>query len=189
LRECIGVDEAGRGALAGPVVAAAVVFPEGVSFHPLIRDSKKMTAIQRELMFDWIQSHALSIGVGMCSATTIDRINILEATMLAMSRAVFQLPPQLLPVSIIIDGNRVPKHLKSRATALVQGDKLVPSISAASIVAKVTRDRIMTALDVKFSAYGFLQHKGYGTLVHRQALQLHGPSACHRLTFAPCRSV
>jgi ribonuclease HII len=185
---CSGVDEAGRGALAGPVVAAAVVFDADVVFPEWLRDSKTLSAVQRERMFIWIQTHAMAVGVGMCSAGIIDRINILQATMIAMSRAVSRLPNSVFDRPIVIDGNRVPVDLKSRATSLVQGDVLVPAISAASIIAKVTRDRIMCALDRKFPMYGFGIHKGYGTALHRRAIQAYGPSSCHRLTFAPCKA-
>lgn len=183
----IGVDEAGRGALCGPVVAAAVSFSEDLLIHPLIRDSKKLTASQRNQMFDWIYAHAVCVGVGMCSAAMIDKINILQATMRAMSHAVSRLPNAVRLDAIIIDGNRVPHDLKDRASFLVKGDSLIPAISAASIIAKVTRDRILYALDRKFPMYGFAIHKGYGTQMHRDALQTHGPSQCHRLTFAPCK--
>ena len=182
-----GIDEAGRGALAGPVVAAAVVFDSGLLVHPLIRDSKKLTAAQRDQMFDWIQQNALAIGVGMASATTVDRINILQSTMLAMSRAVSRLPASFQKGPMVIDGNRVPLDLRDRATFLVQGDRLIPAISAASIIAKVTRDRIMCELDAKFPVYGFAIHKGYGTERHRDAIRDFGPSPCHRMTFAPMR--
>ena len=170
------------------MVAAAVVFDSGLGVHPLIRDSKKLTSAQREQMFDWIQQHALAIGVGMASAGTVDRINVLQATMLAMSRAVLRLPERFLDVPMQVDGNRVPKSLQGRAIAVVHGDRLIPAISAASIIAKVTRDRIMCALDAKFPVYGFAIHKGYGTERHRDAIRDFGPSLCHRRTFAPMKT-
>jgi len=167
------------------VAAAVVVFDAGLQIHPLIQDSKKLSAAQRDHMFCWIQQHALAIGVGLCSATTVDRINILQATMLAMSRSVSRLPVSFQKGPMLIDGNRVPLDLRDRATAIVQGDRLVPAISAASIVAKVTRDRIMCALDAKFPGYGFAIHKGYGTEMHREAIRDLGPSTSHRSTFSP----
>jgi ribonuclease HII len=186
-RLSIGIDEAGRGALAGPVAAAAVVFDAQLAMHPLIQDSKKLSAVQRDHMFLWIQQHALAIGVGLSSASTVDRINILQATMLAMSRAVSRLPTAFQQGPMVIDGNRVPLDLRDRATAIVQGDRLVPAISAASIIAKVTRDRVMCALDAKFPVYGFAIHKGYGTQLHRDAIRDFGPCPSHRMTFSPMR--
>lgn len=181
-----GVDEAGRGPLAGPVVAAAVILDE---LNPIrgLNDSKKLTAKRREALFDEIRARALCFAIAEASVQEIDEINILQATMLAMKRAVeaLRLPPKL----VLVDGNRLPT-LSVRAEAIVQGDALVPAISAASILAKVHRDRLCEAMHQRYPAYGFDQHKGYGTAQHMAALQAHGPADCHRMTFAPvARSV
>ena len=181
-----GVDEAGRGPLAGPVVAAAVILDD---LQPIagLNDSKKLTAKRRERLFDEIRARALCFSIAEASVAEIDAINILQATMLAMKRAVEGL--RLKPVKVLVDGNRLPV-LDVRAEAIVQGDALVPTISAASILAKVYRDRLCDDLHRLYPVYGFDQHKGYGTAQHLQALQTHGPSDCHRMTFAPvARSV
>ena len=176
-----GVDEAGRGPLAGPVVAAAVILDE---LNPIqgLNDSKKLSAKRREALFDEIRARALCFSIAEASVQEIDDINILQATMLAMKRAVeaLRLPPKL----VLVDGNRLPT-LSIRAEAIVQGDALVPSISAASILAKVHRDRLCEAMHQRYPVYGFDQHKGYGTAQHMAALQAHGPTECHRMTFAP----
>jgi ribonuclease HII len=181
-----GVDEAGRGPLAGPVVAAAVILDD---LNPIrgLNDSKKLTAKRREALFDEIRARALCFAIAQASVQEIDHINILQATLLAMKRAVeaLRLPPKL----VLVDGNRLPT-LSVRAEAIVQGDALVPAISAASILAKVYRDRLCEAMHQRYPVYGFDQHKGYGTAQHLAALQAHGPSECHRMTFAPvARSV
>ena len=181
-----GVDEAGRGPLAGPVVAAAVILDE---LNPIrgLNDSKKLTAKRREALFDEIRARALCFAIAEASVQEIDAINILQATMLAMKRAVegLRLPPKL----VLVDGNRLPT-LSIRAEAIVQGDALVPAISAASILAKVHRDRLCETMHQRYPVYGFDQHKGYGTAQHMAALQAHGPADCHRMTFAPvARSV
>jgi ribonuclease HII len=181
-----GVDEAGRGPLAGPVVAAAVILDELNPIHGL-NDSKKLTAKRREALFDEIRARALCFAIAEASVQEIDEFNILQATLLAMKRAVeaLRLPPKL----VLVDGNRLPT-LSIRAEAIVQGDALVPAISAASILAKVHRDRLCEAMHQRYPVYGFDQHKGYGTAQHMAALQAHGPSDCHRMTFAPvARSV
>lgn len=178
----VGVDEAGRGALCGPVVAAAVALPDG-KIPIFIRDSKRLSTKQREAMFFWIQAHCI-FSVGMCSAAAIDRINIFQATMCAMVRAVYALPCR--PTHVLVDGNKVPQALQTYATAHVGGDASIPAISAASIVAKVTRDRILVALDTKYPNYGFAVHKGYGTVAHRVALRRFGPTECHRHSFRLC---
>ena len=176
-----GVDEAGRGPLAGPVVAAAVILDD---LQPIagIDDSKKLTAKRRERLFDDIRARALCFSIAEASVAEIDTMNILQATLLAMKRAVEGL--RLRPVKVLVDGNRLPV-LDVRAEAIVQGDALVPAISAASILAKVHRDRLCDELHQLYPVYGFDQHKGYGTAQHLQALQAHGPAACHRMTFAP----
>jgi ribonuclease HII len=181
-----GVDEAGRGPLAGPVVAAAVILDD---LNPVrgLNDSKKLTAKRREALFDEIRARALCFAIAEASVQEIDQINILQATLLAMKRAVeaLRLPPKL----VLVDGNRLPT-LSIRAEAIVQGDALVPAISAASILAKVHRDRLCGAMHQQYPLYGFDQHKGYGTAQHLAALQAHGPADCHRMTFAPvARSV
>ena len=181
-----GVDEAGRGPLAGPVVAAAVILDE---LQPIagLNDSKKLTAKSRERLFDEIRARALCFSIAQATVEEIDDINILQATMLAMKRAVEGL--RLKPSKVLVDGNRLPT-LDVLAEAIVQGDALVPAISAASILAKVHRDRLCDELHRQYPVYGFDQHKGYGTAQHLQALQAHGPVACHRLTFSPvARSV
>jgi len=181
-----GVDEAGRGPLAGPVVAAAVILDE---LQPIagLNDSKKLTAKRRERLFDEIRAKALCFSIAEASVEEIDAINILQATLLAMKRAVEGL--RLKPAKVLVDGNRIPV-LDVRAEAIVQGDALVPSISAASILAKVHRDRLCDEMHRLYPAYGFDQHKGYGTAQHLQALTAHGPSACHRMSFSPvARSV
>lgn len=176
-----GVDEAGRGPLAGPVVAAAVILDERQPIKGLA-DSKKLSAIRREALFDEIRAKALCCSVAMASAEEIDRLNILQATLLAMSRAVEGL--RLLPHMVLVDGNRIPK-LAMRAEAIVKGDATVAAISAASILAKVTRDRMMLELDADFPLYGFAKHKGYGTAEHLDALKKWGPTQAHRRSFAP----
>ena len=181
-----GVDEAGRGPLAGPVVAAAVILDELNPIHGL-NDSKKLSAKRREALFDEIRARALCFAIAEASVQEIDEINILQATLLAMKRAVeaLRLPPKL----VLVDGNRLP-ILFIRSEAIVQGDALVPAISAASILAKVHRDRLCEAMHQRYPVYGFDQHKGYGTAQHMAALQAHGPADCHRMTFAPvARSV
>ena len=176
-----GVDEAGRGPLAGPVVAAAVILDD---LQPIagLNDSKKLSAKRREQLFDEIKARALCFSIAQATVQEIDRLNILQATMLAMKRAVEGL--RLKPQRVLVDGNRLPT-LDILAEAIVQGDALVPAISAASILAKVHRDRLCDELHALYPVYGFDQHKGYGTAQHLAALQTHGPADCHRMTFAP----
>ena len=178
-----GVDEAGRGPLAGPVVAAAVILDD---LKPIkgLADSKALTALRRERLYDEILAKALDFCVAEASVEEIDRLNILEATMLAMRRAVEGL--RLPPGQVLVDGNRLPR-LKVRAEAIVKGDATVKAISAASILAKVTRDRLCLALAAEHPQYGFAVHKGYPTPAHLAALEAHGPCACHRRSFAPVR--
>lgn len=181
-----GVDEAGRGPLAGPVVAAAVILDE---LKPIggLHDSKKLSEKRREKLFDEILAKALCCSIAEASVQEIDSLNILQATLLAMRRAVDGL--RLKPVKVLVDGNRLPV-LDVRAEAIVQGDALVPAISAASILAKVHRDRLCAQLHAQYPQYGFDRHKGYGTAEHLQALAEHGPSPWHRVSFAPvARSV
>lgn len=176
-----GVDEAGRGPLAGPVVAAAVILDD---LKPIVglNDSKKLTAKRREKLCDEILAKALCCSIAEASVQEIDTLNILQATLLAMRRAVDGL--RLKPVKVLVDGNRLPV-LDVRAEAIVQGDALVPAISAASILAKVHRDRMCAQLHAQYPQYGFDRHKGYGTAEHLQALAEHGPSPWHRSSFAP----
>jgi ribonuclease HII len=180
-----GVDEAGRGPLAGPVVAAAVILD---SRNPIagLADSKKLSAAQRERLFDLVCARALCCAVGSASVQEIDELNILQATMLAMQRAVEGL--RLTPYKVLVDGNRLPL-LKVRAEAVVGGDALVAEISAASIVAKVHRDRWCDQLHAQYPDYGFAVHKGYGTPQHLAALRRLGACPEHRRTFAPVAEV
>lgn len=176
-----GVDEAGRGPLAGPVVAAAVILDDK---HPIqgLADSKKLSAQRRETLFDEIRARALCCSVALATVEEIDALNILQATMLAMQRAVDGL--RLKPAKVLVDGNRLPK-LDVLAEAIVKGDAKVPAISAASILAKVTRDRMLLDLDAEHPQYGFAAHKGYGTAEHMEALLQHGATPHHRRSFAP----
>lgn len=174
-----GIDEAGRGPLAGPVVAAAVILdPEAIPDG--LADSKQLDADEREAAFHRISKSAVAVGVGITDVDQIDRINILNATMVAMASAVAQL--STLPQVALVDGNRVP-NLPCRCEAVVKGDARCLSIAAASIVAKVTRDRMMIALALTHPGYGFEKHKGYATAEHREALRRLGPSPLHRRTF------
>ncbi|SFN22245.1 RNase HII [Formivibrio citricus] len=178
-----GVDEAGRGPLAGAVYAAAVILPEAHGIKGLA-DSKKLTAKKRERLYDEICQTALAWSVAKASPKEIDELNILWATMLAMQRAVAGL--SLMPHEVLVDGNRVPE-LNIPARAIVQGDALIEVISAASILAKVSRDREATELDSLYPGYGFARHKGYGTREHLDALTRLGPTPVHRQSFAPVR--
>lgn len=180
-----GVDEAGRGPLAGPVVAAAVILDD---LHPIrgLADSKKLSPRKREQLFDEIRAKALCCSIAEASVEEIDRLNILQATMLAMRRAVQGL--RLKPARVLVDGNRLPQ-LDMLAQAIVRGDALVPAISAASILAKVHRDRWCVQYDLQYPQYGFAGHKGYGTAVHMAALQAHGACPQHRKSFAPVARV
>ena len=174
-----GVDEVGRGPLAGPVVAAAVILPES-PLLPGVKDSKLMTPKSREEAFEAIRFEALSAAIGVVSRAYIDRFNILKASLEAMARAVRSLDPQ--PEFLLVDGI-YPVSLSIPQQCLKKGDQVSLSISAASVVAKVYRDRIMTAYHDVFPAYGFAQNKGYGTPQHLEALKKYGPSPIHRLTF------
>ena len=180
-----GVDEAGRGPLAGPVVAAAVILDE---LHPIkgLADSKRLTARRRERLFDEIRAKALCCCIAQASAQEIDALNILGATLLAMQRAVQGL--RLRPHKVLVDGNRLPT-LAMPALAIVRGDALVAAISAASILAKVHRDALCTRLHEQHPQYGFDAHKGYPTAAHLAALRAHGACPQHRRSFAPVRAV
>jgi len=178
-----GVDEAGRGPLAGPVVAAAVILDDE---HPIagLADSKVIGEKKRERLFDEIRAKALCCCIAEATVEEIDRLNILQATLLAMRRAVEGL--RLKPAKVLVDGNRLP-ILRVPAEAIVKGDAKVPAISAASILAKVHRDRMCQAMHEQYPGYGFATHKGYGTQEHLDALRSLGPSPWHRLSFAPVR--
>jgi len=180
-----GVDEAGRGPLAGPVVAGAVILDPARPIDGL-RDSKRLSAARREVLCEVIQERALAWAIGRADVGEIDRINILQATMLAMQRAVAALQPAA--EHALIDGNRCP-DLACPSQAIVKGDSRVAAISAASILAKVTRDREMLSLDVIYPGYGLAQHKGYPSKAHIQALESLGVSPVHRRSYAPVRRI
>jgi len=179
-----GVDEAGRGPLAGPVVVAAVILDPKRPIEGLA-DSKVLSAAQRELLDEQIRARARAFSVIEICVDDIDRLNILQATLLGMRQALAALSVQ--PVRALIDGSQVPKNLPCMALAIVDGDALEPAISAASILAKVARDRRMVELDASFPGYGFAKHKGYSTPEHLAALQHLGPCREHRRSFAPVR--
>lgn len=179
-----GVDEAGRGPLAGPVVAAAVILDD---LHPIagLRDSKQLSARRRDQLYDEIRAKALCCCIAEASVEEIDQLNILHATMLAMRRAVEGL--RLPPAKVLVDGNRLPV-LKVPGEAIVKGDAKVPAISAASILAKVHRDRLCEEMHARWPDYGFATHKGYPTAEHLAALRVHGASPMHRRSFGPVRA-
>lgn len=179
VRFVAGVDEAGRGPLAGPVVAAAVILPEGF-FIPGVDDSKKLTAAKREALYGVILASAVAAGTGIVGHEEIDSINILQATFRAMHQALAAL--SVVPGHILVDGNRF-SGTGIPFTTIVDGDALSHSIAAASIIAKVTRDRLLCDYDRLYPAYGFARHKGYGTAQHRAAIVAHGPCPIHRRTF------
>jgi len=178
-----GVDEAGRGPLAGPVVAAAVVLSASYPIDGLA-DSKTLSALRREALAVQIRAHATAWALGMASVEEIDRLNILQATLLAMQRAVQGLA--MTPDLVLVDGNRAPR-LSCPVRTVVRGDALIKSISAASILAKVARDAILQDLDGEYPGYGFAVHKGYPTAAHQRALETLGPSPVHRRSFGPVR--
>lgn len=201
----IGTDEVGRGPLCGPVLACAAMFKDPNFEIPqekqkqfdLIRDSKKLSEKQREQIFDFIHEH-FHIGIGLCDHETIDRINILEASFLSMKKAIQDLKRKIEkadPISykleakscILVDGNKIIPNLTMEQYAVIGGDGISKSIAAASIVAKVTRDHMMMKLHEKYPQYGFDKHKGYGTKLHMDALESHGPCPIHRLSFAPVK--
>jgi ribonuclease HII len=176
-----GVDEAGRGPLAGPVVAAAVILDDAKRIRGLA-DSKTLTALQRDKLYDQIRDKALCCSVGEASVEEIEELNIFHATMLAMKRAVEGL--RLKPARVLVDGNRLPR-LDVYCEAIVEGDAKIKAISAASIIAKVHRDRILVQLHDEFPQYGFAAHKGYSTPEHLEALRQHGACKYHRKGFSP----
>ena len=180
-----GVDEAGRGPLAGPVVAAAVITGPLLELNG-IRDSKKLSEKQRNLWFERITAQAQAWAIAIVEPAEIDQLNILHASLEAMRRAILQLTT--VPELVLVDGNKLPP-LELPARAVVGGDNIHPAISAASVLAKVTRDRIMCELDTRYPQYGFARHKGYPTAQHLQALQAHGPTPVHRQSFGPVRQL
>ncbi|HHV61881.1 MAG TPA: ribonuclease HII [Firmicutes bacterium] len=175
-----GVDEAGRGPLAGPVVAAAVILPRGIEI-PYLNDSKKLSPKRREALYEIIEGSAVAVGVGIVSHDIIDRINILQATFLAMREAIRKL--SVRPDYILVDGRDIPGCTLPQK-GIVGGDGRCSCIAAASIIAKVTRDRIMIDLDKRYPQYGFARHKGYGTKEHIDALRAYGPCPFHRMSFS-----
>ena len=180
IRYICGVDEAGRGPLAGPVFAAAVILPEDYEIEGL-NDSKKLSEKKRDLLFDEITEHAVAYSIVYVDHKTIDEINILKATMLAMKTAVKNLSKK--PEAVLIDGNRIPENMEVPTEYVIKGDATSASIAAASILAKVSRDRFMLEMDKKYPEYCFAKHKGYGTKLHYEKLREFGPSEIHRLTF------
>lgn len=179
-----GVDEAGRGPLAGPVSVAAVILPHDLCI-PKLNDSKKLSAKVREELFDEIQAKAIAVSSTLVDAATIDRVNIYQATINGMYEAIFALKPQ--PQEVLIDA--VPlENLPMPSSSIIKGDAKSASIAAASIIAKVTRDRLMDEYDKLYPEYGFAQHKGYGTAQHIEALRKYGPCPIHRVSFEPVRS-
>ena len=178
---CIcGVDEAGRGPLAGPVCAAAVILPEGAVIEGL-DDSKKLTEKKREKLYDIIKTTAVAYSVAYGTLEEIETVNILEATYLAMNRAIEGL--SVKPDFALIDGNRVPRGIKIPCETIVKGDSKSMSVAAASVLAKVTRDRLMLEYDKKYPEYNFKKHKGYGTKEHTELIKQYGPCEIHRLSF------
>lgn len=178
-----GVDEAGRGPLAGPVAVAAVILPANYTLD-LLDDSKRLSAIQREHLVPQIEAQAIAFAVEFVEVDEIDRVNILQATLNGMQRAVENLDPQ--PQRAVIDGNRAPR-LFCEVKTVVGGDRLVASISAASVLAKVYRDRLMLSMHQRYPGYGFDRHKGYPTAHHLDRLKVLGPCPIHRRSFAPVR--
>lgn len=179
IQRLVGVDEAGRGALAGPVVAAAVMLPPYCVLSPLVRDSKTLSARQRLQALEEIETVAVAIGVGMADAAEVDRWNVKQATRLAMKRAVMALPEN--PDYLLVDAETV--NVPVPQESLIKGDRISAAIAAASIVAKVTRDNMASQWDEAYPQYGFSQHKGYATAQHRAALRQWGPTPLHRKTF------
>jgi len=179
-----GIDEAGRGPLAGPVAVAAVILdPENLPRG--LDDSKALSLSARERLYEIIIQKALAVSVALASAREIDQINIRQATLQAMSRAAKSL--SLMPAHVLVDGRDVPKGLPCTGEAIVKGDAKSFSIAAASIIAKVTRDRLMTRLGQRYQAYGFETHAGYGTKAHLAAIEAHGPCPYHRFSFSPLK--
>lgn len=185
----VGIDEAGRGALAGPVVAAAVLLPlhnkQAMGQLTAVNDSKQLSPKKRDIFYDLIIEHALAFGVGFESAAVVDEIGIIQATKRAMKTAVSQINPS--PDYLLIDGRIRLSFLNIAQQSIIRGDGKSLSIAAASIIAKVTRDRVMVEMGALYPVYGFAQHKGYGTQMHRDAIAAQGACLIHRQTFAPIR--
>lgn len=179
IQHIAGVDEAGRGPLAGPVVAAAVIFPKGLLIEG-VNDSKKLTEKKREELFHDIHEKALTVGIGIVSHSVIDKINILQASFLAMNKALAHL--NVTPQQLLVDGNFF-RHESFSVENIIKGDSLSHSIAAASIIAKVTRDALMVEMDDEYPQYGFAKHKGYGTKAHIEAIRQYGYSPIHRRSF------
>ncbi|HID37426.1 MAG TPA: ribonuclease HII [Ghiorsea sp.] len=182
-----GVDEVGRGPLAGPVVSAAVILSPDDSMMGEYRDSKRVSEKKRIKIYHHIRKHAVSFAVAAASLEDIEQLNILHATMAAMTKAVLKL--DVSPSSVIVDGNRVPENMPVPTTAVIGGDDSVQQIAAASILAKVVRDRLMRAYDFQYPQYQFGKHKGYGTKLHMDALKQYGICPIHRKTFAPIANI
>ncbi|MFH1822145.1 MAG: ribonuclease HII [Patescibacteria group bacterium] len=185
------IDEAGRGPLAGPVVAACVLISDGCMMKNKelknIKDSKKLTAKKREELYDVILEEFNEVGIGICDQQTIDKINILQASFLAMKKAISSLKER--PDFIILDGGFPIPNFSLKQKNIIKGDAKVFSIAAASIIAKVTRDRIMNEMHEKYPQYGFKEHKGYGTRQHFECLRMYGPCPIHRLSFKPVKNI
>ena len=179
LQVLCGCDEAGRGPLAGPVFAAAVILPRGLNIEGL-NDSKKLSPKKRDALFDMIKEQALAYSIASASVEEIEKLNILEADLLAMRRAIAGL--SVRPDAVLVDGN-IARGFDLPAFAVIKGDALCPSVSAASILAKVSRDRYCLEMDARYPAYGFAVHKGYGTAAHRKAILEYGPCPEHRMSF------
>lgn len=180
-----GVDEAGRGPLAGPVSIAAVILPKGL-YLPHLNDSKKLSPKLRDELFAEINENAIAIGTALVDAATIDRVNIYQATINGMYEAIFQLQPQ--PDKVLIDAVQL-ERLPMPSLSIIKGDAKSASIAAASIIAKVTRDRLMDEYDREYPQYGFSRHKGYGTAEHIEAIRKYGPCPIHRKSFEPIKSI
>ncbi len=180
-----GVDEVGRGPLAGPVVTAAVILDPNDPMLGLYRDSKKLSEKKRLRFYHHLRKHAVSYAVAAASLSEIEQLNILHATMLAMQKAVLAL--HIAPSSIIVDGNRVPPDMPAPTVAVIGADDNIQQVAAASIMAKVVRDRLMRAYAVQYPAYQFAKHKGYGTKIHMEALRQYGVCPIHRQSFAPIK--
>ncbi len=180
MNQVAGVDEVGRGPLAGPVVAAAVVFPNNISL-PQIRDSKRLSPQKRSELFDLIFEKALDIGIGQVDQKEIDQLNILNASLKAMHKAIKSLKNR--PKVILVDGNQKIPNLRIPQISIIKGDSLSLSVAAASILAKVTRDKMMLAYHKEYPHFSFDQNKGYATKTHIEALKTHGPCEIHRMTF------
>lgn len=180
-----GIDEAGRGCLAGPVVAAAAIFTHHTTWPKQLNDSKKLCRKMRQLVYEeLLQLPHFQYGIGLATPTEIDEVNILQATYLAMNRAIQKLP--LKAHFFLVDGHQKPRHIEPNVVkCIVKGDSLSPSIAAASVLAKETRDRIMEQAELDYPHYGFKQHKGYGTKKHLHALKNNGACPLHRRSFAP----